>query len=439
MATVVVMPRLSPTMEEGVLLKWTKHEGEQVNPGDVIAEVETDKANMDFPLEDEGTLLKLLVGEGETVKLGAPVAVIGEPGEDVAQALREAGAAAPTAVAPVAAPTATPPAPTAAPPEPSAPPTAPVVKPAPPPALAIPSPTEASRRDGAVRASPVARKLAHERGVDLSTLRGSGPGGRVVKQDVESAAPAAEALEAPSVRPAVPAGTAPGDQLVAVSPMRRTIARRLVESVTTVPHFYVTMDARADALWAFHQQVRDAGDVRITLNDLVLKAVATALRRVPEANVSFGADGMLLHGRVDLGIAVSIEDGLVTPVLRGADQKSLGAIARESRDLIERARGRKLRADEFTGSTFSVSNMGMLGVREFTAIINPPEGGILAVGAIEKRAVVEQDEAGADTVVVRRVMTLTVSADHRAIDGALVARLLGEIVRIIERPMSMVL
>lgn len=424
MATVVTMPRLSPTMEEGVLLKWTKHEGERVNPGDVIAEVETDKANMDFPLEDEGTLLKLLVGEGETVKLGAPVAVIGEPGEDAEAALREAGAAAPAKEAPAKAP------PTAtAPPKPSAAPTA----------AAAPR-VEAPRHDGAVRASPVARKLAHERGVDLGTLRGSGPGGRVVKQDIERAVPAPQAAPQATHPAPVPApAPVAGDQLVAVSPMRRTIARRLVESVTTVPHFYVTMDARADALWAFHQQVKDASDVRISLNDLVLKAVATALRRVPEANVSFGADGMLLHGRVDLGIAVSIEDGLVTPVLRGADQKSLGAIARESRDLIERARERKLRADEFTGSTFSVSNMGMLGVREFTAIINPPEGGILAVGAIEKRAMVVEGEAGEDTVAVRRMMTLTISADHRAIDGALAARLLGEIVRLIERPMSMVL
>jgi pyruvate dehydrogenase E2 component (dihydrolipoamide acetyltransferase) len=221
--------------------------------------------------------------------------------------------------------------------------------------------------------------------------------------------------------------------------MRRTIARRLTESKASVPHFYVTREATADALHRFHLQVKGATETRITLNDLVLKAVALALRALPEANASFTDAGIVRHGRVDLGIAVSVEDGLVTPVLRNADQKSLGQIARESQDLIERARARKLRADEFTGATFSVSNMGMYGVDEFSAVINPPESGILAVGALQKRAVVVEKEDGADAIEVHRTMRLTISADHRVLDGALAAKLLGEIVRLVEQPFALVL
>jgi pyruvate dehydrogenase E2 component (dihydrolipoamide acetyltransferase) len=237
---------------------------------------------------------------------------------------------------------------------------------------------------------------------------------------------------APAIGPAVAAGV---DVTLPLSPMRRTIARRLTEAKQTIPHFYVTMDAQADALWAFHQQVKDQLDVKVTLNDLVLKLTAAALHNLPEANASFTDQGIVRHGAVHLGIAVSIEDGLVTPVLRNADTKTLGTIARESRDLIERARTRKLRGDEFTGGTFSVSNMGMYGVKSFSAVINPPESGILAVGAMEKRAVVGPDDA----ISVRRVMTLTLSADHRVVDGALAARLLAEIVRIAEHPLTMVL
>jgi pyruvate dehydrogenase E2 component (dihydrolipoamide acetyltransferase) len=218
--------------------------------------------------------------------------------------------------------------------------------------------------------------------------------------------------------------------------MRRTIARRLTESKQTVPHFYVTRDVDAELLWTFYQQVKDEQQPKVTLNDLVLKATATALRNLPEANASWSEAGMVRHGAVHLGIAVSVEDGLVTPVVRHADAKSIGTIAREAHDLIERARARKLRGDEFTGGTFSVSNMGMYGVREFSAVINPPESGILAVGALEKRAVVLP---GTDTVAVRRTMTLTLSADHRVVDGALAARLLGEIVRLCEHPFAMVL
>ena len=454
MATVVMMPRLSPTMEEGVLLKWTKKPGDKISAGDVIAEVETDKANMDFPYEDEGTLLKQLVREGETVKLGAPVAVVGDPGEDADAAVAAAtGAAAPTAKAAEA-----PAAKAAAPAVKAA--AAPAAKAAPEPAVSLenhsegttqptnvptaaaPAPAPAATGNGhaegarasGFRASPLARKLAYEKGVDLKSVAGSGPGGRVVKRDIEAAATAK-----PATAPTAARALAPADVTVPLSPMRKTVARRLTESKQTVPHFYVTMDAAADAVWSLWQQVKDAGDVKITLNDLILKAVATALSRLPEANVSFSDAGIVRHGRIDLGIAVSIEDGLVTPVLRAADQKSLGTIARESRDLIDRARSRKLRGDEFTGSTFSVSNMGMLGVKSFSAVINPPESGILAVGAVDKRAVVVTGADGADRIEARRMMTLTLSADHRAVDGALAAKLLGEIVKAIEHPMAMLL
>ncbi len=414
MATMVTMPRLSPTMEEGVLRKWLKKPGEKINPGDVIAEVETDKANMDFPYEDEGTLLKYLVGEGDTVKLGAPVAVVGEPGEDAeAVAATQQKPAAPAKAPEAAAP---------APIEREA--TQKIVRP-----VAAPAPAIAPAPGGRPKASPLARKLARERGVDLAAVAGSGPRGRIVARDLVIAPPPPAAAPVETRAPV----EAIGEQTIPITPMRRTIARRLVEAKSTVPHFYVTMDADAEALVAFHAQLRSAAGedgVRVSLNDLVIKALAVALGRLPAANASWSDTGIVRHGRVDIGVAVSIEDGLVTPVVRAADQKTVGAIARETRDLIERARARKLRAEEFTGGTFSVSNMGMYGVREFAAIINPPESGILAVGAVEKRAVVAPD----DTIVARRRMTLTLSCDHRIIDGTLGAKLLGEIRKAIEQP-----
>ena len=353
MATTIVMPQLSPTMEEGVLLK-------------------------------------LLVKEGDTVKLGAPVAVLGEAGESAdVQAAPAAHVAVET--------------------------TQKIEKPA---AKPVEAPAVEPAR---VKSSPLARKIAAERKIDLAAVEGSGPGGRVIQRDIEKARPAAAAQ-----KPAAPS--------TALSPMRKTIARRLVEAKTTVPHFYVTMDARGDAIAEFHAQLKEAGEIKVSINDLLIKALATALARVPAANVSWSDAGLIQHDGAHISVAVSVEDGLVTPVVRDAEKKSIGAIAKEARDLIERARARRLRPGEFTGGSFGLSNLGMHGVREFAAIINPPESGILAVGALEKRAVVD-----GEAIVARRMMSLTLSADHRVVDGALAARLLGEIVRVIERPMLMAL
>lgn len=500
MATVVTMPKLSPTMEEGVLLRWLKKEGEAIRPGDVIAEVETDKANMDFPIEEEGTVLRLLVKEGETVKLGAPVAVVGERGESVEDALRGTGSSrAASAVGEASQPQVSPTddddrptlriraeiveqglreaaaraekAAEGARSEDMEPPGPEKIFGAREPAaregalraiVSAAAEAEAEGTPGRLRASPLARKMAAEHGLALREVVGSGPGGRVVQRDVIAAlqarekravaapAPAKTAAPAEPVAPAAPVvkaargpGLAPEAEVVPLSQMRKTVARRLTEAKQTVPHFYLTMDARGDALWAFYEQLRSLhghGEQggKITLNDLVVKAVAIALTRVPAANASFSEAGIARHRRVDVGVAVALEEGLITPVVRDADTKSVGTIAREIRDLAARAREKKLRPEEYTGATFSVSNLGMYGVREFAAIINPPESGILAVGALERRPVV-LERGGEDRLVVQRVMTLTLSCDHRVVDGALGARLLGAIVQVLEHPLAMVL
>jgi pyruvate dehydrogenase E2 component (dihydrolipoamide acetyltransferase) len=411
MASVITMPRLSPTMEEGVLAKWTKKEGDKISPGDVIAEVETDKANMDFPLEDEGVLLKLLVAEGQTVKLGEPVAVLGEPGENPDEALKSAPAAAAASAA------------------------APVPVPVPAPA---PAPAAAAAPAGRVTASPLARKIADERGVDLRALVGSGPGGRVVKRDVEAAAarPAeVRQIAAPAVE----------DRLIPASPMRKTIARRLVEAKREIPHIYLTSEASVDRLLELREELNELGPFKLSINDLVVKALALALAKVPDANVSWSSDGagagagIVRHGRVDVGFAVSLPDnGLITPVVRGADKKSLGVLAEELRALAERARQKKLRPEEYAGGSATVSNLGMYGVREFQAIINPPESVILAVGTVEKRPMVV-DKNGHDEIVVARRMMLTLSCDHRVVDGVLGAKLLAEVRKLLEKPLGLVL
>ena len=448
MATLIVMPRLSPTMEEGVLAKWTKKEGDKIAPGDIIAEVETDKANMDFPLEDEGVLLRQLVKAGDTVRLGGPVGVLGEAGEDItallAEAAKASGAAAPAAVA-----TPAPAAPAAV----VAPvPAAPV--PAAPALVAAPAPT------GRILASPLARRLADDAGVDIRGIAGSGPGGRIVKRDIEkamahgptqaAAAPVAPSVTAPVVAAApvaaVAAALLPGDETVALPMIRRTAAKRLVEAKQTVPHFYLTSDAGVDALWQFREQLnasaQAAGGEKVSVNDLVLKALARALRVVPAANMAIAPDGQhaIKHHRVDISVAVALNEGegLITPVVRNADSKSLGALAREVRELAARGREKKLRPDEYTGGTFSLTNLGMYGIREFFAIINPPEPGILAVGRVEKRPVVVERD-GKDEIRIERRMTLTLSCDHRVIDGALGAKLLSEVVRGLEHPMLLVL
>lgn len=469
MANVIVMPRLSPTMEEGVLGKWLKKEGDKITPGDIIAEVETDKANMDFPLEDEGVLLKQLAKAGDTIKLGAPVAILGEPGEDIAALLAEVQGQPLAAAAPIATTKAVAAAaPTAAPPPPVAP-AGPVSLP--PPSGSAATEETASEERGRLLASPLARRLADEAGLDIRKIVGSGPGGRIVKRDIEravaeaqaapvpqamlkaepKAAEAASSAKAPALASVSPAPPSPAllldqDELVPLPMIRRIAAKRLVEAKQTVPHIYLTSDASVDALWQFREQLNKsaaaASGEKVSFNDLVIKALARALRVVPAANMSFAADDKqaIRHHRIDISVAVALGEGegLITPVVRNADQKSIGAISREIRDLAQRGREKKLKPEEYSGGTFSVTNLGMYGIREFCAIINPPESGILAVGRIEKRAVVVEHE-GHDEVKIERRMTLTLSCDHRIMDGVLGALLLAEVVRGLEQPMLLVL
>jgi pyruvate dehydrogenase E2 component (dihydrolipoamide acetyltransferase) len=473
MATILDMPQLSDTMKIGVMRKWRKNEGDKVSPGEVLAEVETDKATMDFEAFDEGVLLKRLIADGASVPVGTPIAIIGKAGEDTAALeaeakARQAGgkpaakAEAPKAAAPAPAPKAAPapaPAPKAAAP-------APAPRPAPAP-KAAPAPAAAA---GKVLASPLARKLATDLGIDLRGVQGSGPGGRIVERDVKAAAEGGSAgangvafdvhaaEEAPSTRatasaPPVSAATplpaqlaperraearpaAPARQEDVVKPlsmMRRTIATRLLEAKTTVPHFYLTADVDMDAAMEFREQVAQVHGAKLSVNDLVLKACALAMRRIPEANASFTEEAIIEHARVDIGMAVAIEDGLITPVIRDADKKTIGQIATEARELAKRARDRKLKPDEYTGATFSVSNLGMMGIRDFAAIINPPEGGILAVGTVRKEPVVNKE----GKIVVGQRMSITISCDHRVIDGALGAKVLQAIVGILEKPISL--
>ncbi|HEY2730690.1 MAG TPA: pyruvate dehydrogenase complex dihydrolipoamide acetyltransferase [Polyangia bacterium] len=469
------MPQLSDTMKIGVLRKWRKNEGDKVSPGEVLAEVETDKATMDFEAFDEGVLLKRLVADGASMPVGTPIAIIGKAGEDFAALVEQAnartagGAGKPAAAAKPEPPKPATPAPAKAAPAPAAAPakTAPAPRPAPAPRAAAPAPAAPA---GKVLASPLARKLATDLGVDLRTVQGTGPGGRIVERDVKSAAEGGQsgqngasqadwhaAEEAPSSRgtasappvsadaplpaqlvpdrraEARPAAAPPaGDVVKPLSMMRRTIATRLLEAKSTIPHFYLTTDVDMDAAMEFREQVAQVHGAKLSVNDLVLKACALALRRIPEANASFTEEAIIEHARVDIGMAVAIEDGLITPVIRDADKKTIGQIAAEAREMAKRARDRKLRPEEYTGATFSVSNLGMLGIRDFAAIINPPEGAILAVGAVRKEPVVKNDK-----IVVGQRMSITLSCDHRVIDGALGAKVLQAIVGILEKPISL--
>ena len=452
MAQILGLPKLSPTMEEGVLVRWTKKEGDKVSPGDLIAEVETDKANMDFNVEDEGTLLKFLVKEGDTVKLGAPVAIIGKPGEDTsaleAQAKGGGGgsAPAPKQEAPKQeAPKAEAKAPTPAP-KPEAPKPAPKQNGAP-----------APKSDGKLLASPLAKTLAIELGIDLRTIEGSGPGGRIVERDVRAAAEGGGAPKQ-QARQEAPAEEAPASKETAIavrharqmvpdaegdyedvpaSNMRKRIAARLTEAKRDVPHFYLMRKLDAAPLLGFRGRLNELlGDRgKVSVNDLIIKAVALALRRVPECNASWEGEAIRRYHRVHVGVAVAIEDGLVTPVVRDADQKGIGAIAAEVKDLAERAKSKKLKGHEITGSTFTVSNLGMMNIERFTAIINPPEAGILAIGTTVDEPVIAKDGA----IVAGKRMTVTMSCDHRVIDGALGARWLAAFAELFEKPESLAL
>jgi pyruvate dehydrogenase E2 component (dihydrolipoamide acetyltransferase) len=409
MATKVFMEALSPTMEEGKLLSWHKQEGDRVTDGDVLAEVETDKAVMELQARGAGVLRKIFASAGATIEVGNIVAVIAEPDEDIDAIL--AGATEPKKAPAKKEPAA--PAATSAP-----------ATPTPAPA----TPAAAHQPAGRVKASPLARRLASERGLDLSGVQGSGPGGRIVKRDVEGAPAAAPA----PIGVPLPAG---GYEDVELSQMRKTIARRLVESIGPVPHFFLTsevdMDQAAEAREALN--ALDAGP-RISYNDIILKVVAAALRHHRECNAWWLGDGKIrFFNEVHLSMAVAIDDGLITPVIRNAHLKSLREIAVESRELAQRARERKLTPEEYTGGTFSLSNLGMFEIDQFTGIINPPEAGLLAVGSITEQPVVEDGE-----LLVQKRMRLTMSCDHRVIDGATGAKFLQTVKRMLENPLAIV-
>jgi pyruvate dehydrogenase E2 component (dihydrolipoyllysine-residue acetyltransferase) len=433
MISKVVLAKLSPTMDEGTIVKWSKKEGDKVKVGDILAEIETDKANMEMEALGQGVLRRILVPEGGRAPVGALIGVIAEPGEDIAPLLAEAAAT----PAPVPSAAATPaPAPRAGPTTPARPasPTPPATPP-PAPASVVPfSGAAAASAAGRVKASPLARAMAARGNVPLSSVPGSGPGGRIVKRDVEgylsaphAAAPAARAKAAPL--PSVAPGT-----VIPLSGMRRTIARRLAESAFSAPHFYVTVEIDMDAAVSLREQLLRAEEIKVSYNDLVVKACSKALTRFPTVNASWTGEAIATHAEVHVGVAVSIPDGLITPVVRDADRKHLLEISAEIRDLAARARDRKLKPEEFTGSTFTVSNLGMFDVEEFTAIINPPESCILAVGAVRKVPVVADDR-----VTLGHRMKVTLSSDHRAVDGALAAQFLAEVRRLLESPVSLLL
>jgi pyruvate dehydrogenase E2 component (dihydrolipoamide acetyltransferase) len=405
MASRVVMPKLSDTMEEGKILRWLKQEGDQVETGQTLAEVETDKATVEMEAYTNGVIRKIVAAPGETVQIGALIAVIGAPDEDISSLLE------------------------------TAPPTS--NKPAPPPVAAASPPAQrvhstlppaASSQPPAgrgLRASPLALRMAAGSSVNLGALQGTGPQGRVIKRDIEAALAASAKSEAAAL-PAQPVGDV---QEFELSSMRRTIAKRLIQSKAPVPHFYLTVDAAVDRLWEAYRALRE-DDYPVSLNDVIIKAAAWALRHHPEMNASFAGDRVKQYSHVHIGVAVAIDDGLITPVIRDADTKSLADIAAESKALAERARNRRLQPNEYTGATFSISNLGMMGIDEFSAIINPPEAAILAVGAVREVPVVEGGQ-----VKVGRRMKLTLSVDHRVADGAQAARFLGTLRRMLENPL----
>src|SRR5687768_4177784 len=449
MATKVVMPKLSPTMEEGQVARWLKKEGDKVSMGEPIAEIDTDKATMEMQALSAGVLRKVLVQEGESAPLGQPIAIIGEPDEDISALLKSEPAPAKEAQAKEEAPA-----------EEEAseqPEKLSEAKAAPPVEQKEAAPQSEIARDvqtdgkrpanSLMLVSPIAARTAAESGVDLNSVNASGPSGRIVKHDIEEAikAPKAASAGAPPrlslVRPmAVPAGQ-PGATYgpsayrdEPMSEMRRTIAKRLVTSLGPVPHFFLTTEIEMDRAAEMRRNINELDpDLKLSINDIIIKVAAAALIAHPQVNASFQEKTVRYYERADVGVAVAIEDGLITPVVRAADQKSLSEIAREVRDLAERARKRKLKPEEYTGASFSISNLGMFGIDEFTAVINPPEGAILAIGAMTAKPVVRDNE-----IVVRQMMRVTMSCDHRVIDGATGAKFLQTFKKILENPLYLV-
>jgi pyruvate dehydrogenase E2 component (dihydrolipoamide acetyltransferase) len=447
----ILMPALSPTMEKGNLAKWLKKEGDQVKSGDVIAEIETDKATMEVEAVDEGTIAKILVPEGtQDVPVNNVIAVLAGDGEDVKAAASGAAGAAPpkpATEAPAPKPTATP-APAASPAPAPAP--APVAAAAPPPAAA---PAAQANGHGRIFSSPLARRLAKEAGIDLSRIVGSGPHGRIIAHDVEEAK-SGKGIKAPPAAPAAGPALAPSMsdkqilslfepgsyEIIPHDGMRRTIAQRLTASVQNVPHFYLTIDCDIGRLLDAREQINAAAPkdkekkplYKLSVNDFVIKAMAVALQQIPNCNVSWTEGGMVKHKHSDIGVAVAMPGGLITPIIRKAETKSLSTISNEMKDFAARARSRKLKPEEYQGGTTAVSNLGMYGIKDFTAVINPPHATILAVGTSEERAVVREGK-----IEIANMMSVTLSCDHRAIDGALGAELIGAFKRLIENPVMM--
>ena len=452
MATKVIMPKLSPTMEEGQLSRWLKKEGDKVSMGEPLAEIDTDKATMEMQALGNGVLRKILIQDGESAPLGQLIAIIGEPDEDISSLVGQTETKEPTKAAETdKAPT----------PEESetAPPTKPDVKAKPEDeakAETTPATKTSADEKGAKIASaeiaggngsqkarlivsPLAARMAAESGIDLRSVTGSGPGGRIIKRDVEGLVEGKSAASTEDgerdVAPQPQSAAEPSTYRdVPVSEMRRTIAKRLVTSLGPIPHFFLTTEIEMDRAAEMRASINALDpELKVSVNDIVIKVAATALRQHPQVNASFQDKVVRYYEHADIGVAVAIEDGLITPIVRSADQKSLGQIAAEVRDLAGRARNRKLRPEEFLGATFSISNLGMFGIDEFTAVINPPEGAILAIGAMAPKPVVRENE-----IVIRQMMRVTMSCDHRVIDGATGAKFLQTFKKILENPLFLV-
>lgn len=405
MATKIMMPKLSDTMEEGKILKWLYKEGDKVKQGEILVEIESDKADMELESYDSGILRKIVVPEGGKAPIGALIAVIGEANEDIAPLLTESAAAQQK------------------------------TSPKPQPAVAESSrPTKSSPQhdtvrgeptDGRIKASPLARKIANDRGINLAGVHGTGPNGRIIRKDLEGTA---VGIGARADLPVTP-GTSSD---VPLSSIRKTIAKRMAESKATAPHFYVTVDVDMEPAMTFREQILSASELKISYTDILVKASAAALMNHPGVNATYRGDTMRQHHFAHIGVAVALDEGLVTPVIRNCEQKRIDQINRELRDLVERARSRKLKPEEYQGSTFTISNLGMFDVEDFVAIINPPEGAILAVGSIVERPVVRSGK-----IRIGHTMKMTLSSDHRIIDGAVAARFLQDLKKFLESPAAL--
>ena len=408
MATTIAMPKLSDTMTEGVILKWRYKEGDKVKQGETLVEIESDKADMELESYDSGILRKILVPEGGKAAIGAPIAIIAEANEDISRLLSGSPASTPAAS------------------EKKATGTAPAVETH---AQVATGPQTAAPTNGRLKASPLARRLATDNNLRLDTIAGSGPQGRIIKRDVEGAMKGTAGSS--SSQPAVVPGTT---QDVELSLIRKTIAKKMQESKQTVPHFYVTVEIDMDAAIAFRETLNKAGTAKISFTDIIIKAAASALMKHPQINASYQGDTMRQHGYAHIGVAVSLDEGLVSPIVRNCEQKGIARINLELRDLADRARRRKLKPEEYQGATFTISNLGMFDVEEFVAIITPPEGAILAVGSIVRKPVVR-----GGGIFIGNTMKVTLSSDHRIIDGAVAARFLQEFKKTMENPATLAL